>query len=302
MALALAGPAASEPVTEAGYWSQVPVGATPERGLEVAAVGVARMPSSVTAIRATGNVKTITLVEASSVVAPGGDAVVIQACPSTSPWKAPAGRGTWAEAPKWDCTQAFDNLERIDQQGRILWVADVERMVRDGMLDVVFVTGPGNGPFTISFQPPDDQTVTMADPVGEAPSAAPPLDLGAPIDVAAEPGSLALGEAGGGSPFAAPTLSYAPEVAPAAPLPAAAPRRIQTAPVSPAAAALPDGSGGREPLALLAVAIAVGAWIWRFQIASVQAAAHPLATGIAGRATPSLAAAGTLLRPEDEAP
>lgn len=291
-------PAAADAPAQHGYWSDLPAGSTPDGGLEVAANGFDRVPASIAAIRAAGQVQTITLVEASSVVAPGVDPVTILACPITAPWEA-AERGALADAPAYDCSTTFDTLERVEADGVVQWVAEVDRFVRDGVVDVMFVTGPGRGPFTVSFQPPDANTVTVATPEPGPVTAAPVPTTTPSVESAPRPAPA----------FAPPALASSSIVTvdPAQPVDdgdvevAVAPRQ------STGRAALDLGGGrtapdatGRAPIALAAAALAIGAWFWRYRTASGRSADHPLAGGLGGRVAAGFAGASAVVAADEE--
>src|SRR5439155_2941882 len=85
----------------------------------------------------------------------GGQIAVLQACRTSSPWRAAAG-GTWSEAPQADCSTSV-SLAR-DSSG--VWQADLMPLLagKTGTASVVIVPGASStgvpGAFELDFTPP----------------------------------------------------------------------------------------------------------------------------------------------------
>lgn len=297
------------PAGEHGYWWRLqlvengpasPPGVDPGQ-LYVAADAVgAEAVSAVRASVGASPVSALVLREVSSSGSPS-----LRAC-ATSGWKAPAGAGPFADRPSEErCTT--DVVEGLRTDGGV-WRFPVGPLVTDdGILDVVIV--PGVGEQSVTFAEPDEATIVMATSTSgssllqdDPPAASPAPDQTFTPSPRVD-GTAAAREQ---QPARSPALDVL-EVLDAGPAAIAAP--IAGAPAStfeddvvpfpaPAVVVAPSVRGSRSPLALLAVALVVGTWVYRGRAALRGVPHHPLSVPIGDRA---LELAGVASRLDDRA-
>jgi hypothetical protein len=289
VALAVApAPAGAEPVDESGYWWRLqavagsplaPPGVEPGQ-LYVAADAAGT--SAVSAVRVavgTSRVDALVLAEAAS-----SGAAELRACP-TSGWSAPEGAGALADRPPEDrCADEAVAGVRADDG---TWSFAVGALVTEGVLDLVIV--PGAGDQSVTFDAPDAGAIALAPP---APAPTPPATTGAPAPSVAAPPVVTA------PAFAAPSLA-APSGVPASSFE----RDVDAYPApGKRAASSPtpiEGDGSRAPLALVAVAIPVAAWVYRTRAALAGASGHVLAQPLRVRGD-ALASAAAVATESDE--
>lgn len=296
--------AVAAPVDEHGYWWRfqlVDGGPASPPGVEdgqlyvaADAVGVA----AVSALRVSIGGSPVTSMVLREVSTSGSPS--LRAC-ATSGWKAPGGAGAFADRPSDErCTT--DVVEGVRSQDGV-WEFPVGPLVTaDGVLDVVIL--PGVDDQSVTFAPPDEGTVV----VGPSPASSSLL-----ADDASEESPVQAGRPVGAAPFdiasegAGPStvrpssvvdvLDGLPPAVVAAPI-AGTPATTfddDVAPFpAPATIAAPSVSGSRSPLALLAVALVVGTWVYRGRAALAGVQDHPLSAPIGERALELAGAASRL--------
>ena len=295
--------AAAAPVDEHGYWWRfqlVEAGPASPPGVEEGqlyvaadAVGVA----AVSALRVSVGGSPVTSLVLREVSASGSPS--LRAC-ATSDWKAPAGAGAFADRPSDErcTTDVVDGVR--DDAG--VWEFPVGPLVTaDGILDVVIV--PGLDDQSVTFASPDEATVVVGsspassslladDAFDESPVAADRPVGAAPFDVASDAGPSTVRPSS-----VVDVLDELPPAAVAAPI-AGTPATTfddDVAPFpAPATIAAPSVPGSRSPLALLAVALVVGTWVYRGRAALAGVADHPLSAPIGDRALELAGAASRL--------
>jgi len=180
------------------------------------------------------------------------------ACPTTSPW-APAQAGTWSTAPVATCSP-FQVAGLLTPDGGGYTFEASTLLDANGALDVVIEPDPtSTAPFSLSFDPPDQSSVTVAtaDDGGGAQAAPPvfavlPAPSTPPGAAVVVPPALSLPASVPGLPKSAPTAAPAPPPAGAAPRAAVAARPVAQA-VAP-----------RQPLVLVVLLIAPAVWLARY--------------------------------------
>jgi hypothetical protein len=302
--VAVASRALASSPDEHGYWWRfqlVENGPAAPPGVEEGelyvaadAVGVA----AVSAIRASVGGATATALRLREVSATGSPS--LRAC-ATSGWTAPTGAGAFADRPSDErcTTDVVQGVRSADG----LWEFPVGPLVTDdGVLDVVIV--PGLDDQSVAFAAPDDATIVvaapatggsslLADDVTDGPATGDPPVAAAPFGSAPESSGATTVRP---SP-AFDALTDLPAAAVAAPI-AGTPASTfddDVAPLpAPATVAAPSLPGSRSPLALLAVALVVGTWVYRGRAALRGAPAHPLSAPIGDRALELAGAASRL--------
>lgn len=237
----IGAPAAAEPPSALGWWTQRPGAAPLGPGAFEIAAGL-QGETSVAAVRATvalgSNSPRLVLTEASA--APDGTA--FRGCRARAPWE-PADAGAWDDRPAADCADAVDAV----RVGAGEWSIDLAPLLAGGTtIDIVLVPAPvaavpglgGSVGFTATFSaaeveatPPTTATTIRPSGGTSGPSARPSSSAGSPL-----PGPRPAPSPSTGS--AAPTTTATTAAAP--------PTTAAGGPGVTIAAPIFESSGGRD--------------------------------------------------------
>lgn len=270
------GGATADPVDDSGYWWRLQVvagGPLAPSGVAANQLYVAADPAGIAAIaavRATVGTDAIEALALTEVASSGS--VTLRACP-TSGWAEPRGAGAWTDRPAIDrCAGESVPGTKVGST----WTFPVGNLVdAKGVLDVAIVPGLEDQSVTLAAPGPDAiRRVVVAAPATDDSAASPPstaMAQPAPsagaFDVSPSLNSVALGQLDElpSSGLAVPAAGVATNAFDndvegfAAP-----PRRSRPT------------TGGRSPLALVAVAIVAGVWFARTRGALAAAPQHAL--------------------------
>ena len=204
------------------------------------------------------------------------------ACPAKATWE-PAVAGPWPERPPPDCERAAVEGVVAEDGGTVTFPLNGSGLGEDGAIDVVISGAPG-ATFSAVLTAPEGGPIATkpAAPTTGSPSA--PASGGAPSSAIDPPSSTPAGDftdssfddaasfpsGGFAAPIGGVTASDLDD--PTDDIAASVPT-----PVRPAAGVGEPFSGERAPLALVAVALVVGAWTLRSRAAVAGSASHPLA-------------------------
>lgn len=312
-------PAAAAPPDEYGSWWRLQTGTgpvlSPPPGVPADGLWIANDPSGEQAVSAAriapaasgGRVTSLTVTVAGSTGTPA-----VRACLATPGWSA-ARVGSWASRPAARCDAG--QVPGVASKDGTTWSFPVGALADAATngVDVVLVPAAGGGTFSLSFRPPDDNAFTVSSaPGGTAPGASASSGAEATSSAQTEPAgpTPALGANGeredprsGVDPSSFATGGLGRDAVPsfAAPLSGtssdafdrdvsldlSAAAEGTAAPIDPAnignsdVATLRVPRATRQPLALVAAVLLVGAWVWRTRVAVQTSAAHPLSVSLA---------------------
>lgn len=297
LAAALAPRASAAPVEESGYWWRLQLGSTPvapagveEGQLHVAADAVGT--SAVAALRARVDADSLEALVLREVASSGSP--MLRAC-ATSGWTKPSGGGAGPFSDRPSDERCSTDVVQGARSDDGVWTFDVAPLVSaEGVLDVVIV--PGIGEQSVTFAAPDDGTLVVRKKATTpsltdepAPAFTSPSDdsgAGSSGDIGDTPLRTDRASIGGSvlEPVA-PVLSTPAMAAPIAGAPASAfDDDVQAYPAPRVTATPASEPGKRAPLALVAVALVIGAWVYRTRAALAAAGEHPLSASLTGRA------------------
>ena len=232
--------------------------------------------------------------------------VELVACPAKEAWE-PAAAGVWDSRPIADCELGSVEGVVADDGATVTFPLSGSGLGEEGAIDIV-VSGVSGATFSVVLTAPDGGSV-MTKPVGSAgpttpaPTSNPSFTPEPPSSV--DPGGFTDAAAfndGADFPsggFAAPIGGIAaadledPTDDIAASVPAAA---------QPGTAVGEPFNGERAPLALVAAALVVGAWILRARAAVAGVASHPLSGPMVFAGTGGLDGAHSLLEEAQQEP